>query len=43
MKKNPFTLLFGKEPTQFISRLAQTNEIIENFTDESPVNQCLQV
>ncbi|MBO6114944.1 MAG: ATP-binding protein [Lachnospiraceae bacterium] len=39
MKKNPFTLSFGKEPAQFISRLAQTNEMVENFTDESPVNQ----
>ena len=27
---NPFTLSFGKEPTEFISRLTQTNEIVED-------------
>lgn len=37
--KNPFTLSFGKKPAQFISRLVQTNEIIENFEDEIATTQ----
>lgn len=36
---NPFTLSFGKKPTQFISRITQTNEIIENFQTSDPPNQ----
>ncbi len=30
---NPFTLTFGQQPTQYISRINQTNEIIETFID----------
>lgn len=36
---NPFTLSFGKKPVQFISRITQTNEIVENFKAEVPSNQ----
>lgn len=36
---NPFTLSFGKKPLQYISRISQTNEIIENFSAEEPSNQ----
>lgn len=36
---NPFTLSFGKKPLQYISRISQTNEIVENFTAEEPSNQ----
>ncbi|MDD7641176.1 MAG: ATP-binding protein [bacterium] len=36
---NPFTLSFGKKPTQFISRITQTNEIMENFQAADPSNQ----
>lgn len=36
---NPFTLSFGKKPTQFISRITQTNEIMENFQASDPSNQ----
>ena len=36
---NPFTLSFGKKPLQFVSRISQTNEIIENFNAEEPSNQ----
>ena len=32
MNSNPFTLSFGKEPLELVSRSAQTNEIIEDFT-----------
>lgn len=28
---NPFTLSFGKQPSTYISRLEQTNEVVENF------------
>ena len=36
---NPFTLSFGKKPAQFISRITQTNEIVENFMEETPSTQ----
>lgn len=36
---NPFTLSFGKKPLQYISRIAQTNEVIQNFDAEIPSNQ----
>ena len=36
---NPFTLSFGKKPLQYISRISQTNEIIDNFTAKEPPNQ----
>ncbi|QFJ56130.1 ATP-binding protein [Pseudobutyrivibrio xylanivorans] len=34
---NPFTLSFGKQPLTYISRLEQTNEVVENFSSE-PAN-----
>ncbi len=40
---NPFTLSFGKKPLQYISRITQTTEIIENFTAEQPPNQIYMV
>lgn len=33
---NPFTLSFGQKPLQYISRIAQTNQIIDNFKAEHP-------
>lgn len=36
---NPFTLSFGKKPLKYVSRLSQTNTIIENFCAEEPSNQ----
>lgn len=36
MQTNPFTLSFGMEPNQYISRFSQTNEVIEAFTSENP-------
>lgn len=33
---NPFTLSFGMEPIQYISRLSQSVEIIESFTSDNP-------
>lgn len=40
---NPFTLSFGKKPLQYISRIAQTNKIIENFMAEIPSNQIFMI
>ncbi len=40
---NPFTLSFGKKPVQYISRIAQTNQIIENFQAEIPSNQIFMI
>ena len=36
---NPFTLSFGKKPLQYVSRIAQTQEIVENFNSPEPPNQ----
>lgn len=35
---NPFTLSFGKKPLQYISRISQTTEIMDNFNAEEPSN-----
>lgn len=40
---NPFTLSFGKKPLQYISRIAQTNKIIENFEAETPSSQIFMI
>ncbi len=36
---NPFTLSFGKKPLQYVARISQTKEIIENFNAAYPSNQ----
>lgn len=37
MNNNPFTISFGRQPTQFISRIVESNEISDNFNqDPSP-------
>lgn len=40
---NPFTLSFGKKPLQYISRISQTAEIMENFTAAEPSNQIYMI
>ena len=40
---NPFTLSFGKKPLQYISRVPQTNEILENFNALEPTNQIYMI
>lgn len=40
---NPFTLSFGKKPLQYVSRLSQTNLIIEDFTAAEPPNQIYMI
>ncbi len=37
--RNPFSIIFGKAPMQHISRLVQTNKVIEAFTDPEPTLQ----
>ena len=36
---NPFTLSFGKKPLQYVSRISQTREIIDNFNAVEPSSQ----
>ncbi|MDY3997810.1 MAG: ATP-binding protein [Blautia sp.] len=40
---NPFTLSFGKRPVQYISRITQTNQIIDSFIAEVPSNQIFMI
>lgn len=40
---NPFTLSFGKKPVQYISRIAQTNQIIENLQAKTPSSQIFMI
>lgn len=40
---NPFTLSFGKKPVQYISRITQTQQIIDNFRAEIPSNQIFMI
>lgn len=41
--ENPFTLTFGKEPQNFISREQETAEIIEGFQQNNPDNQIIML
>lgn len=43
MGKNPYTLVFGKEPNQVISRISQTSAIIDSFSSESPTQQVYMI
>lgn len=40
---NPFTLSFGKQPVKYISRLAQMNEIMDNFKQIPSPNQIYMI
>jgi len=37
--KNPYTLTFGKSPDQIIERLSQTQEVVDIFNSNPPVQQ----
>lgn len=39
MKNNPYSLLFGKEPSQLISRAPQINMVLESFNSEPSPQQ----
>ena len=40
---NPYSLTFGKEPLQVISRMAQMDEIIESFVADQPLQQIYMI
>lgn len=40
---NPFTLSFGKKPLQYVSRISQTQKIIEEFNTSKPSNQIYMI
>lgn len=37
--KNPYTISFGKEPSQLVSRIAQIKKIIDDFSEDEPSYQ----
>jgi len=39
MKRNPYTITFGREPAQSIPRLEESETILRDFTDEVPSQQ----
>lgn len=43
MVQNPYTLVFGKEPNQLISRISQITEIAETFNSEIPAQQIYMI
>lgn len=43
MRENPYTLLFGVEPEQVISRLAQSSVIVDSFGRDHPVQQVYMI
>lgn len=43
MKKNPYSLVFGKNPNQLISRPMQSNLILETFLDDEPSQQIFMI
>lgn len=43
MKRNPYTLLFGKAPSEIISRMQTENEIIESFSATPPSQQIAMI
>lgn len=40
---NPFTLSFGKKPLQYVSRISQTQEIVEKFNNIEPTDQIYMI
>ena len=38
MNNNPFTLSFGREPKEYIKRVKEYSEIIENFESDNPLS-----
>ena len=43
MKNNPYSLVFGREPSRMIARLAQTQDICETFLSERPSQQIYMI
>lgn len=43
MTQNPYSLVFGKEPLHIITRVTQTDEVVNNFCSETPSQQIYMV
>ena len=43
MNNNPFTLAFGKKPLQYVSRIVQTDQIMEDYVADPVTNQIYMV
>nr|MCR5273430.1 ATP-binding protein [Lachnospiraceae bacterium] len=43
MNQNPYTLVFGKEPSENISRAAQMVDILDSFTSEPALQQIYMI
>ena len=43
MNNNPFTLAFGKKPLQYVSRIVQTDQIVEDYVADPVTNQIYKV
>lgn len=43
MNNNPFTLAFGKKPLQYVSRIVQTDQIVEDYVADLVTNQIYMV
>lgn len=43
MNNNPFTLAFGKKPLQYVSRIVQTDQIVEDYVSDPVTNQIYMV
>ncbi len=43
IKRNPFSRIFGKEPSQTIARVSQTNEMLDNLLSEDPGDQIFMI
>lgn len=43
MNNNPFTLAFGKKPLQYVSRIVQTDQIVEDYVVDPVTNQIYMV
>lgn len=41
--QNPFTLSFGRKPEQYIARLVQTEEIVQDFLQDRPASQVYMI
>jgi predicted AAA+ superfamily ATPase len=43
VNNNPFTLAFGKKPLQYVSRIVQTDQIVEDYVADPVTNQIYMV
>lgn len=41
--QNPFSIMFGKEPSRMISRISQSDQVIRMFTQEAPGSQIFMI